>query len=43
MRGLVLVLRMRVRPIQPWEFSKNLETIPPLLGGEGRGEDGRFN
>jgi hypothetical protein len=37
-----LVLRRSVRQIQSREFSKRRRTILPLLGGEGRGEDGRL-
>ena len=39
--GPFLVLRMVVRQIQSREFSRGRWMIHPLLGGEGRGEDGR--
>jgi hypothetical protein len=38
----VLVLRMTLRQIQLPEFSRRRRKIHPLLGGEGRGEDGRL-
>jgi hypothetical protein len=34
--------RLTGRPIPPLAFSKTQGTFLPLLGGEGRGEDGRF-
>jgi hypothetical protein len=41
-RPVPFCVRVAPPPIHPRVFPKTPGAIPPLLGGEGRGEDGRF-